>query len=167
MRYVGQSIAGKIGHDQPPPVLLEHFFTQRLTQQRQASRHWISSDRDTSRQLLKFTQQRLHKPPSRVCFEGIDAPFIVAFLDDLEARQALSSQSQPGPPRNPLLVSWCQFLPGPTSRRAGMTWFPRVRFTGALAAWSGFTFPSVIALALCTLRLRHRVTLFLSLADTA
>jgi site-specific recombinase XerC len=41
--------------------LLEHFFTQRLMQQRQASPHTISSYRDTFRQLLKFVQQRLHK----------------------------------------------------------------------------------------------------------
>jgi len=71
-----------------PPVgfaaLLERFFTQRLMQQRQASPHTISSYRDTFRQFLKFVQQRLHKPPSRLNFEEIDAPLIVAFLDGLE-----------------------------------------------------------------------------------
>jgi site-specific recombinase XerD len=51
--------------------LLERFFTQRLMQQRQASPHTISSYRDTFRQFLKFTQQRLHKPPSRMNFEEI------------------------------------------------------------------------------------------------
>jgi site-specific recombinase XerC len=34
--------------------LLEHFFIQRLMQQRQASPHTISSYRDTFRQFLKF-----------------------------------------------------------------------------------------------------------------
>ena len=67
--------------------LLERFFTQRLMQQRQASPHTISSYRDTFRQFLKFTEQRLRKPPSRLSFEQIDAPLIVAFLDDLEKRQ--------------------------------------------------------------------------------
>jgi site-specific recombinase XerD len=38
--------------------LLEHFFTQRLMQQRQASPHTISSYRDTFRQFLKFAQGR-------------------------------------------------------------------------------------------------------------
>src|SRR5438034_2539961 len=66
--------------------LLERFFTQRLMQQRQASPHTISSYRDTFRQFLKFTQQRLHKPPSRLNFEEIEAPLIVAFLDGLEKR---------------------------------------------------------------------------------
>jgi site-specific recombinase XerD len=65
-------------------ALLERFFTQRLMQQRQASPHTISSYRDTFRQFLKFVQQQLHKPPSRLNFEEIDAPLIVAFLDGLE-----------------------------------------------------------------------------------
>lgn len=65
-------------------ALMERFFTQRLMQQRQASPHTISSYRDTFRQFLKFVQQRLHKPPSRLTFEEIDAPLIMAFLDGLE-----------------------------------------------------------------------------------
>ena len=55
--------------------LLERFFTQRLMQQRQVSPHTISSYRDTFRQFLKFTRQRLHKPPSALRFEEIDAPW--------------------------------------------------------------------------------------------
>lgn len=74
--------------------LLQHFFTQRLMQQRQASPHTISSYRDTFRQFLKFAQQRLHKPPSRLSFEEIDAPLIVAFLTDLEKRQGISVRSR-------------------------------------------------------------------------
>src|ERR1700730_14024823 len=74
--------------------LLERFFTQRLIQQRQASPHTISSYRDTFRQFLKFVQQRLHKPPSRLNFADIDAPLIVAFLDELEKHQGFSF----GPP---------------------------------------------------------------------
>jgi site-specific recombinase XerD len=74
--------------------LLERFFTQRLMQQRQASPHTISSYRDTFRQFLKFTEQRLRKPPSRLSFEQVDAPLIVAFLDDLEKRQGVSIRSR-------------------------------------------------------------------------
>ena len=73
--------------------LLERYFTQRLMQQRQASPHTISSYRDTFRQFLKFVQQRLHKPPANLGFEEIDAPLIVAFLDDLEKRQGVSVRS--------------------------------------------------------------------------
>ena len=74
--------------------LLECYFTQRLMQQRKASPHTISSYRDTFRQFLKFVQQRLHRSPSRLNFEEIDAPLIVAFLDDLEKRQRLSARSR-------------------------------------------------------------------------
>ena len=74
--------------------LLERFFTQRLMQQRQASPHTISSYRDTFRQFLKFAQQRLHKPPSRLDFEEIEAPLIVAFLDGLEKHHGLSIRSR-------------------------------------------------------------------------
>jgi site-specific recombinase XerD len=75
-------------------ALLERFFTQRLMQQRQASPHTISSYRDTFHQFLKFVQQRLHTPPSRLNFEEIDAPLIVAFLDDLEKQHGLSIRSR-------------------------------------------------------------------------
>jgi len=74
--------------------LLERFFTQRLMQQRQASPHTISSYRDTFRQLMKFVQQRLHKLPSQLHLEEIDAPLIVAFLDQLEKQQGLSVRSR-------------------------------------------------------------------------
>ena len=80
-----------------PPVsfaaMLERFFTQRLMQQRQASPHTISSYRDTFRQFLKFVQQQLHKSPSRLNFEEVDAPLIVAFLDGL-GKHGLSVRSR-------------------------------------------------------------------------
>ncbi len=74
--------------------LLERFFTQRLMQQRQASPHTISSYRDTFRQFLTFAQQRLHQPPSRLSVEQIDAPLIVAFLDELEKHRGLTIRSR-------------------------------------------------------------------------
>lgn len=76
------------------PMLLEGFFTQRLMRQRQASPHTISSYRDTFRQFLKFTEQRLRKPPSRLSLDELEAPLIVAFLDDLEKRRGLSARSR-------------------------------------------------------------------------
>ncbi len=74
-------------------ALLERFFTQRLMQQRQASPHTVISYRDTFCQFLKFVQQRLHRSPSRLNFEEIDAPLIVAFLDRLE-KDGLSVRSR-------------------------------------------------------------------------
>jgi site-specific recombinase XerD len=75
-------------------VLLESFFTRRLMQQRQASPHTISSYRDTFRQLLKFTEQRLHKAPSRLNFEEINAPLIMSFLDHLEKQKGICTRSR-------------------------------------------------------------------------
>src|SRR6516164_6108259 len=66
------------------PALLEGFFTQRLMQQRQASAHTIASYRDTFRLLLQFAQKHLHRAPSTLALEDIDAPLVAAFLDDLE-----------------------------------------------------------------------------------
>jgi site-specific recombinase XerD len=76
------------------PALLERFFTLRLMQQREASVHTIGSYRDTFRQFLKFAQERLHRPPSRLTFEQIDAPLVAAFLDSLEKQQGVSIRSR-------------------------------------------------------------------------
>jgi chromate transporter len=47
------------------------------------------------------------------------------------------------------LVGLCQFLPGPASSQAGFSiGLMRAGFPGALAAWTGFTLPSAIALVL-------------------
>jgi site-specific recombinase XerD len=75
-------------------VLLENFFTQRLMNQRQASPHTISSYRDTFRLLLQFAQKRLHKSPTRLAFQEIDAPMIAAFLDDLEKSRGITPRSR-------------------------------------------------------------------------
>ena len=46
--------------------LLEAFFTDRLMRQRQVSPHTIVSYRETFRQLLRFAQDRLKKPPYQI-----------------------------------------------------------------------------------------------------
>ena len=47
------------------------------------------------------------------------------------------------------LVALCQFLPGPTSSKVGIAvGLSRAGYPGALAAWTGFTMPSAIALVL-------------------
>ena len=47
------------------------------------------------------------------------------------------------------LVGLCQFLPGPASSQVGFTLgLMRAGYRGALAAWTGFTLPSAIALVL-------------------
>src|ERR687888_138947 len=47
------------------------------------------------------------------------------------------------------LVALCQFLPGPASSQVGMAiGLTRAGYAGTLAAWTGFTLPSAIALVL-------------------
>jgi len=74
--------------------LLERFFTQRLMQERRVSPHTIGSYRDTFRLFFKFTQQRLHKAPSALVFEDIDAALVSAFLDHLEKHRGVSVRSR-------------------------------------------------------------------------
>jgi site-specific recombinase XerD len=76
------------------PTLLERFFTQRLTAQRQVSRHTIASYRDTFRLLLEFAQKRLHKEPSKMALVDLDPPLIGAFLDELEKHRGNSARSR-------------------------------------------------------------------------
>ncbi len=47
------------------------------------------------------------------------------------------------------LVALCQFLPGPASSQVGFSiGLMRAGYCGALAAWTGFTLPSAIAIVL-------------------
>jgi site-specific recombinase XerD len=74
--------------------LLEGFFTHRLMQQRQASAHTIASYRDTFRLLLQFVQKQLHKSPSTLAIEDIDAPLVVDFLDEMEKTRGVTARTR-------------------------------------------------------------------------
>lgn len=76
------------------PSLIERFFTQRLIQQRNASPHTIASYRDAFRLLFAFAQARLGKAPSQLDLVDLDAPFIGAFLDDLEASRSIGAKTR-------------------------------------------------------------------------
>jgi len=85
-------------HTLPPdptfPRLLEAYFPDRLMRQRQASPHTIASYRDTFCLLLRFAQQRLHKAPSTLTLEDLDAPFLSAFLEHLEQERGNGAVSR-------------------------------------------------------------------------
>jgi site-specific recombinase XerD len=63
-------------------------------QQKQASPHTIASYADTFRALLRFAEKRLHKPPSGLALTEIDAPFVAAFLNDLEKNRSISPRTR-------------------------------------------------------------------------
>jgi len=126
--------------------LLERFFADRLMRQREASRHTISSYRDTFRLFLIFAHARLHTPPSRLAFEAIDAPLVVAFLDHLEKHRHVRVRS-----RNLRLTALHSFfryaafeLPGHAAQIQRVLAIPSKRFTRTLVPF--LTRPEVEAL---------------------
>jgi integrase/recombinase XerD len=66
------------------PSLLERYFQEYLLNQRNLSRETIASYRDTFRLFLRFSDQRFHKAPASLTLADLDAPRVLAFLDDLE-----------------------------------------------------------------------------------
>jgi hypothetical protein len=53
------------------------------------------AERYTFRLLLfQFAWQRQHKAPSKLTFEEIDAPLVIAFLDDLEKSRGVTPRSR-------------------------------------------------------------------------
>ena len=70
--------------------LVERFFTERLIRQQDVSAHTIASYRDTFRLLFKFAKERLRKTPSGLTLDELDAPFVGAFLTDLETKRGTS-----------------------------------------------------------------------------
>ena len=75
-------------------TLIERYFTDRLMRQRNVSANTIASYRDTFRLLFTFAQARLRKSPSALALGDLDAPFIGAFLIDLEVKRGASAKTR-------------------------------------------------------------------------
>jgi site-specific recombinase XerD len=65
-------------------ALVESFFTQRLTRQRQASLATISAYKDALRLLLQFASSKVDKPIERLDIQDLDCDTVLCFLDFLE-----------------------------------------------------------------------------------
>ena len=74
--------------------LLQAFFNQRLMKQLVASPHTIKSYRDTFHLFLEFARVHTGKQPSKLEFAEVDAPLIIAFLDDLETSRRITARSR-------------------------------------------------------------------------
>ncbi len=66
---------------------LQAFFTERLTQQRQASPRTVAAYRDTLKLLRQFVHARTGKAPSQLDWDDLDADTITAFLTHLESER--------------------------------------------------------------------------------
>jgi site-specific recombinase XerD len=69
-------------------------MTDRLVRQRQASPHTVSAYRDAFKLLLVFAERETGKPPSKLDVADLDAPFIGAFLEHLEAERGNSVRTR-------------------------------------------------------------------------
>jgi site-specific recombinase XerD len=76
------------------PTLIERYFCERLMRQRNVSPNTIASYRDTFRLLFTFAQARLHKAPSALALDDLDAPFISAFLEHLEKKRGIGVKTR-------------------------------------------------------------------------
>jgi site-specific recombinase XerD len=70
------------------------FFQQRLPIERKASEHTCESYAYAFQLLFVYASQRLQVAPSALCFEQLDAPLIVDFLNDLETARGNSPRSR-------------------------------------------------------------------------
>ncbi len=121
-------------HEPTLAGLLQGFFTERLMKQRRASAHTIASYRDTFRLLLQFAARRLHKPPSALALQQIDAPLVLAFLDELESTRKVGART-----RNLRLTaihSFCHYasfeMPSHAAQLQRILAIPAKRFTRTL-----------------------------------
>jgi integrase/recombinase XerD len=62
--------------------------------QRNVSANTIASYRDTFRLLFRFAQIKLRKAPSSLELKDLEAPFIGAFLADLETKRGVSARTR-------------------------------------------------------------------------
>ena len=75
-------------------TLVQEFFTDYMVQQRALSPCTVASYRDTFVLLLRFAEKQLGKGPVSVQLSDINAKFLAAFLDHLEADRHNSARSR-------------------------------------------------------------------------
>jgi integrase/recombinase XerD len=150
--------------------LLERFFADRLLRQRRASSHTIASYRDSIRLLLKFADQRLGKPPSKLTLEDLDAVFIGAFLHYLEQDRGNSTRTRNTrlaairsffcyvafeAPQHSALIQRVLVIPSKRTERRPIDFLNRAEVEALLAApdldtWSGRRDRALLLLAVQT-----------------
>lgn len=74
----------------PLPRLLQTFFYQRLTEERNVSAHTIRSYRDAWRLFLRFVAERRHCRVAEITFQALDAAEVAAFLQHSEVERKVS-----------------------------------------------------------------------------
>ena len=75
-------------------LLLQSFFTERLTQQRMASGCTVQAYRDAFRLLLRYAGKRIGRSPVELSLSDLDAPLVIGFLDHLEKERSNGARSR-------------------------------------------------------------------------
>ena len=73
---------------------LQRYFCQYLIGQRNLSPQTINSYRDTFKLLIRFLERRRRAKADGLCVTDLDAPCILAFLEDLERSRGNSARSR-------------------------------------------------------------------------
>ncbi len=73
---------------------LQAFFTDRLARQRHASPETVAAYRDALRLLVCFASHQVHKLPSQLGIDDLDASLIASFLDHLERERGNSVRTR-------------------------------------------------------------------------
>jgi site-specific recombinase XerD len=73
---------------------LQSFFTDRLTQQRQASPRTIAAYRDTLKLLLTFVHKQTGRSPCQLDWDDLNVTTISAFLNHLETERRNSTRTR-------------------------------------------------------------------------
>lgn len=74
--------------------LVQDFFCERLLNQQNVSPNTVASYRDAFRLFLNFLHRRHGTPPSKLRLEHLDAPIVLAFLDELETERGNSTRTR-------------------------------------------------------------------------
>jgi integrase/recombinase XerD len=147
--------------------ILQAFFTDRLTRQRDASPHTIAAYRDTWRMLLAFASAGTGKQPSQLELGDLDAPLIGGFLDHLEHERGNSPRTRNARlaaihslfgyaalrcPEHAETISRVLAIPAKRYDKALVTWLTEPELAALLAApdqstWAGRRDHALILLA--------------------
>lgn len=76
------------------PELLQHFFTDRLRNQMEASPNTIAGYRDTFRLFLRFAGEKRGKGPTKLRIEDLDVELVGDFLHHVETARKNTARSR-------------------------------------------------------------------------
>jgi site-specific recombinase XerD len=130
----------------PLAKYLSTFLREYLPRDRGASPHTIDAYAQGLSLLLRFAAGRLSTHPSRIALERIDAPLVLAFLEDTEARGMASVRTRNA--RLAAIKAFFRFLeyrqPTCLDQARQIQAIPRKKADEALVAW--LTRPEIRAL---------------------